>query len=253
VGDVNGDGWLDIVASASDEGGINVYLSDGTGRQWTWTKASLPARGWANRVLLSDLNGDGRLDLAASLGVGPRVWLGDGEGGWRAASEGLPSPIIHGLYTGLAVGDVNEDGRPDLAVANWVDGPEVYLQQGDGSWHKAASVFPELHGGAVGIDLGDLDADGHLDIVVTGRMTLDGGYVRGVFALYGDGGGQWRFDPDSGLPTTGMAASAGVALKDIDGNGLLDVAVASGLIVETAPGPTEPAIPQRLMVWCAGR
>lgn len=250
LGDVNSDGFPDLIASASDEGGISLYLSDGTGRKWTWTQTDLPSKGWANRVMLADVNGDGSLDIVAAMGVGPRVWLGDGRGAWRAASAGLPGPVIRGLYHGIDVGDLNEDGRPDIAVANWVDGPEVYLQQSDGSWHKTPDVFPNMRGGAAGLALGDLDGDGHLDIVVSGRLTLDGGFVRGVFALYGDGAGHWSYAADSGLPETGLAFTAGVALADLNMDGRVDVVAAGGLIVETAPGPTEPVIPQRLTVWC---
>ncbi|HNQ23736.1 MAG TPA: VCBS repeat-containing protein [Phycisphaerae bacterium] len=250
TGDVNGDGCIDIVACASDEGGINVYLGDGSGRNWTHTPGALPATGWANRVLLADMNGDGALDVVSSYADGPRVWHNDGHGKWTPAAFGLPSPSLRGIYTGIDVADVNHDGRPDIAVANWVDGPEVYFQQADQAWTKADDVFPELIGGAVGLALGDLDGDGNVDIVVSGRMTLDPGHVRGVFALFGDGQGHWKFAPNTGLPTTGLAFTAGVSVGDIDGDGVLDIAAGSGLKVEDTGLPEDKAvIEQRLIVW----
>ncbi len=253
VGDVNGDGHLDLVAVAQDEGGISLYLGDGSASNWTWTKTSMPATGYGNRVMFVDVNGDAHLDVVASLGVGPRVWLGDGAGQWKDASIGLPSPVIEGLFHGIDVGDVNKDGRTDIAVANWVDGPEVYFQQSDGSWKKSSDVFPEMRGGAVGLALGDLDGDGRLDIVCSGRLTLDGGYVRGVFALLNQGTSGWAYLPNCGLPSTGLAAMGGVAIADLDKDGIPDVVAGSGLIVETAPGPTQPVVPQRLPVWLGHR
>lgn len=251
MADINGDGHLDLVTGASDEGGVNVFYGDGSGTNWTWAEDNLPREGWANRVLIADVNGDDRPDLVAATGAGPRVWLQNEDGSWTPASEGLPSPIVRGLYNGIAVGDVNDNGRVDLATANWVDGPEVYLQQADGSWRKSPDVFPRMKGGAYGLALGDVDGDGSLDLVVSGRLDVEGGYVRGVFLLAGDGGGRWRYVPDSGLPNTGLAATAGIDLADINGDGRLDVVAGSGLIVESAPGPIAPAIPQRLPVWCS--
>ncbi len=251
VGDVNGDGHLDLVASSSDEAGINVYLGDGTGRNWSRSSGSLPQTAWANRVALADVNGDGRLDLLAGFSEGPRVWLNDGQGDWTPAWDGMPSPLYQGIYTGLAVGDINEDGRPDVAIANWIDGPEVYLQQENGSWLKTPDVFPDMLGGAIGAALGDIDGDGHLDMVVSGRLGTDPGYVRGVYFLHGDGAGNWDFVSNSGLPTTGLAATTGIALGDVNGDGLLDIAAGSGLIVETTPGRHRPILPARLLVWCA--
>lgn len=251
LGDVNGDGWLDLLAGSSDEGGINLYLGDGTGSHWKWVNVGLPTSGWANRVMFSDVDGDGTLDIVASYCEGPRVWLNDGRGVWTAASEGFPQPMIRGLYTGIAVHDVNADGLSDIAAANWVDGPEVYLQQYDGSWQKAPDVFPAMLGGAVGIALGIVDRDQHADLVVVGRLAPNSGYVRGVFLLKGDSAGGWHYISDCGLPDTGLAATAGVTLADVNGDGRLDVAAASGLIVETVAGQTGPAIACRLPIWCS--
>ena len=71
-----------------------------------------------------------------------------------------------------------------------------------------------------------------------------------MVARLGDGQGGLRFVRDSGLPSTGMSAIAGVSITDFDRDGIADVAAGSGLMVETGQGGrTDQIIPQRLLVW----
>ena len=252
VGDINGDGFPDIISGASDESGISVYLGDGTGKNWTRTPTAMPTKAWANRVMLWDIDKDGDRDVIASYADGPRVWKNNGKGEFSDSSKGLPEPVIRGLYTGIAVADMNEDGRYDIITANWVDGPEVFIQQADASWEKLPDVFPQMMGGAIGLSVGDLDQDGHQDIVVSGQLKNDPGFVRGVFALKGDGKGNFTYLEHNGLPSTGLMTTMGVALADINGDGLPDVVAGSGMTVERVPsGPKGPAIDSHLIVWCS--
>lgn len=250
LADVNLDGFLDIVSISNDAGGVNVFLGDGSGQGWTHDSVGLIGKGASNRVLFADVNKDGLPDIVAAHCLGPRVWLNDGRGAWQESFVGLPTPLMGCVYRGTAVGDINEDGRLDIATANWIDGPEVYLQQEDGSWRQTEDVFPSMLGGAVGLALGDVTGDGHLDLVVSGRLTKKVGFVYGVFLLIGDGTGHWEHDERSSLPSTGLAFTWGVAIDDINQDGRADIAAGSGGIVATRPGPTEPIVPDRLIVWC---
>ena len=250
VGDVNGDGHLDIVSASSDRAGLSVWIGDGTGTNWTWQPNSLPRDGWSNRVVLEDINQDGALDIITSYSRGPRVYLNDGTGQWSDGSEGLPSPRTHGIYHGVAIHDINNDGRLDIAVANWIDGPEVHLQNADGTWTKMPDVFPDMFGGAVGIAVGPLDADAHPDLIVTGRLTQEGGTSRGVFYLAGNGDGTFRHITDSDLPGEGLLAMTGATVGDIDGDSVADVVACSGLHVESRFGEASmPVIEERMLVW----
>lgn len=246
VGDVNDDGFADIVAAASNEGGFSVFLGDGSARTWREaTGTGLPGGGsggearhggWANEVRLADLDDDGHLDLVASYFAGPRVWRGTGKAHWQEASAGLPSHLLGGLLRGIDVGDVNTDGRADIVVANWVNGPEVFLQTAEGGWQPTADVMPRMRGGAQAVALGDMNGDGRLDLLVGGRLA-SGTTGFGLFLLIGDGRGGWRQAPQGGLPDTGVATIWGFAVGDVDGDDRLDFAVATG-------GNLEPAFPR---------
>lgn len=243
LGDINGDGLLDIVAVASDMGGFAVYLGDGTGKKWKELGANgLPDManpepddednaGWANQVDLRDVNRDGKLDVVASYFKGPRVWLGDGRGHFTAASTGLPTPSIGGLYRGIDMGDVNEDGLLDLVAANDVNGPEVFLQQPGGSWQYTGDIMPSLQNGALGVALGDFNGDRHLDLLVAGRRNKELGNNNGLFLLQGDGRGGWKELENTNLPGNGLSVAWGVAVGDFNEDGLLDAAAATGGIV----------------------
>ncbi len=240
LGDINGDGFLDIVATASDQGGFEVYLGDGTGKNWKpLTANGLPDlqhpeaddednAGWSNQAKLFDINKDGCLDVVASYYKGPRVWLGDCKGHFKNASQGLPAPLIGGLYRGIDFADVNEDGLTDIVAANDVNGPELFLQQPDGSWKYTGDLMPSMQNGAVGVALGDFNKDGHLDIVVAGRKVKELGSNYGLFILQGDGKGGFTELVGTNLPEKGLSVSWGVAVGDVNEDGLLDFAATTG-------------------------
>jgi hypothetical protein len=135
----------------------------------------------------------------------------------------------------LDVGDVNDDGHLDLALARIVGSPEVYLGDGKGQWRSSSNGLTAIQS-TWGISLGDLDGDGHIDLIATGKKKKeDRGNAYGVFLFRGYGDGNWKYIADSGLPHDGLYQAWGLALADIDGNGTLEIGGCFGIGFSAKP------------------
>jgi hypothetical protein len=267
IGDVDEDGFMDLVATGSDRGGFTVYLGDGSGHNWRQSPADgydgLPGSsdpdaedgqqgGWSQDMTLADIDGDGHLDVVASYFAGPRVWLGDGKAQWRSASRGLPHPLIGGIYQRLALADVNLDGRVDLVVANDINGVECFLQQPDGAWSAQPDPFPDLKGGAHAVGVVDLDQDTHPELLVAGTLSQAAEASRGLFVLSRDPGGHWHHRPGTRLPDSGLREIYGITAADLDTDGRVDLVVTTDDSLpraDASPGFLPLSARRGLQIW----
>jgi Bacterial Ig-like domain (group 3)/FG-GAP-like repeat len=237
VGDVNGDGKLDLlVANGCFIGGTNctngapgavsVLLGNGDG---TFQTVVTYASGGSNAysVAVADVNGDGKPDvLVANEGdTSVGVLLGNGDGTFRTAVNYASG----GRAYSVAVTDVNGDGKPDLLVANQCASCSssglisVLLGNGDGTF-QAAPMYPSSFSPHA-VAVGDVNGDGKPDLVVSSRcadLKCDNG--GSVSVLLGNGDGTFLAKATYG--SNGLNASS-VALGDVNGDGKLDVVVAN--------------------------
>jgi hypothetical protein len=160
VGDLNGDGWQDVVLSNSNIfQTISIYLATSP---TSWAPAvDMDGQGsGAYELELLDLDGDGLLDiLAADVQGGVSVFPGLGDGSFGAR---LWSPAPENALRVVA-GDLDGDGLHDLVVSN-LGSFEIMKGAGDGTFvpvNHFTTTLPR------GVDLGDLDGDGDLDVVVS--------------------------------------------------------------------------------------
>ena len=185
VGDINGDGFADIVTGTQVGGGPRVRIfsgKDGSILQDFFAFDSTQRGGV--RLALADINGDGRQDIVCTTGEGvpTRVRVFDGTN-LNVLLDFAPYEMqfTGGAY--IAAGDVNGDGIPDIITgADTGGGPSVKVFSGkDGSVLQSFFAFEEGFTGGVRVAAADFNRDGKAEIVVgagvggAGRVSIFSG------------------------------------------------------------------------------
>jgi type VI secretion system (T6SS) baseplate-like injector VgrG/VCBS repeat protein/FG-GAP repeat protein len=202
AGDVNGDGWADIItgAGAGAPGG-HVKVFDGrTGAELRSFFAYGAGFSGGVRVAAGDVNGDGQVDIVtgAGPGAGPHVKVFDGASGAEIRSFFAYTPSFAGGVF-VAAGDVTGDGRADIVTGADAGTPGGHVKVFDGgSLVELHSFFAydASFAGGVRVAAGDVTGDGMADVVTGAGPGAAGGHVK-VFD--GTTGGEIRsffaFDP----------------------------------------------------------
>ncbi|HEX8174668.1 MAG TPA: VCBS repeat-containing protein [Pyrinomonadaceae bacterium] len=217
VADLNKDGKLDIVTCLAEDK-VSVLLGNGKGG---FTPApDSPIKRAAHLVAIGDVNSDGNADMALTHhdSFGVEILLGAGDGRFSAA-PGSPFAAYQGTKPhnhGLALNDLNSDGKLDITTSNQDDNSvSVLLGDGRGSF-KPADGSPFAVGRApYPHAVGDVNKDGKPDIVAPNVGS------NNVTVLLGDGGGGFR--AAGGSPYTVSPRPYYVAMGDISGDGNLDL------------------------------
>jgi len=235
VGDLNGDGVLDLAVANIESGDVSVLLGKGDGTVLTalnFAVGSGPKSGPAS-VAIGDFDGDGVPDLAvANSGLGGvppfetgniSVLLGKGDGTFQSAVNFAAGTNPFSVV----VGDFNGDGVPDLAIANFgSNNISVLLGNGNGSFQEARNFSVGI--GPMSIATGDFNGDGVPDLAVANFHSND------VSLLLGKGDGTFQ---------TAISVSVGngpfsLAVGDVNSDRALDllVATADGVSVRLGNG-----------------
>lgn len=260
--DFDGDGDTDLYVT--NFGADVLLVNDGHGRFADGTrKAVLGLEGWSSSAAFADAEGDGDLDLYVTRyvvydpeaqifcgnaetgerrycdpsifsGEGDRFYRNEGNGKFRddSAAAGILPAAGRGL--GVVFTDLDDDGHPDLYVANDLDINQLFRNRGDGTFEDVSLISgvgvnregrPEA---GMGLAVGDVDGDGDPDLAVTNFDVETNTLYQNLGSMaFEDVSAAMGF----GLPSFNQLAF-GIAAIDLEQDGDLDFYVTNGHIFE---------------------
>jgi hypothetical protein len=231
LGDVNGDGKVDVVATLTNAGAgcanneVAVLEGLGNGKFRAPVYYSTGSTQQSGSVQLADFRGDGRLDIVVSNGDGSvSVLLNKGRGVYGAATVIAGAGGAQG--GGIAIGDFNNDGKPDIAVTDYSQTQiNVLLGNGNGTFQAPKGTHVPIN--PVALTAGDFNNDGTLDLALTswndsGSLVILTGNGDGTFTA----GVPYNFGTWEACYPTGGSNPFWISAGDLNQDGKLDLAIA---------------------------
>jgi hypothetical protein len=222
VADFNRDTRQDLVVANFNSDSVSILLGDGTGVFTGPTNTAVGDGPFS--VAVGDFNADGNPDIVTANENSDNITvkLGNGTGGFSSSST-----IAIGVGSapqGVAIGDLNGDSKPDIAVANLSfqssDNVTVLLGNGSGGFGTPANFPAEGPGsGPIAVAIDDWNSDSKPDLAVANF------YKRNVSILRGDGAGGFSAAP--GSPQLVVNNPFSLVSRDLNADSHPDLAVAN--------------------------
>ena len=264
AGDYDNDGAVDLYITSL--GGNALYRNSGKGAFTERAKAAgVDLALWSTSCAFSDLDRDGDLDLVVTnyvdAGLRNHKFCGDPNRRIRAYCHPLnykPLPTVvfrndgAGTFTdvsvaagvgqhvgnglGIVVSDYDDDGWPDVFVANDTTPNHLFRNDGKGTFLEVGLISGVALAGdgkaraGMGTDFADYDGDGRVDLAVTNHEFETNSLFRNLGrGLFADATAESGIGPPS-LPLVGF----GVVFLDYDNDTNLDLAIVNGHVIDNA-------------------
>jgi hypothetical protein len=219
-GDVDGDGKIDIVLAPGTFGDARlVQRSDGACGWQPEAVSVIRPRSYVTSVAAADVNGDGRVEVLVGytdFAQDPTMYGIDllaraTDGAWTRTA--LLRETGRGRIEAITTGDVNGDGKPDVAAVDGGGEVRVFLGDGHGAFtREQQELSSATHCAGASIVIGDLDRDGLGDIVV-GFATEVSTSSPGVCPSEG-GIAAWKTQRTGAAGTRQSSAPAGTSRRN---------------------------------------
>jgi hypothetical protein len=239
VGDIEGDGQLDVVAVGEE---LAVFRGRGDGTFDTPRTSPLVAN-YGRQVVVGDLDGDGLVDVATAGDAPDQIvfietWTSTHDGSlvkrtawpvpWAEYSDWPPPSYFEGRFPApLALGYLDEDTTLDIAVA--VHGNDVLgLMSGTGTGHVQGFTEYATSGEPTALAVADVNGDGRADVIITGDQ-------RQIDVVLAAPGGTYRAPRGMWWPINDPAYERPYkfGIGDLDGDDRIDYA--TGAITTDGP------------------
>lgn len=224
AGDINNDGALDIVAAnspSSNFGMVTVLTNNGFG-VFTVT-GNLSVGGQPRAVAVADFNGDGTQDIVTvnTNATGSTLYNSGGGSFLIASNFTITTNSSSFFQVSLAVGDLNNDNRPDLVVSGGDSNVFYTLLNTSGVFAGSTpTTFQNFDFRIRSIAVGQVIGDGNLDVVFAGGGTFSDS-ISATAVLAGNGAGTFNAANAVLSPTGTLPSSVNIA--DFNGDGRNDL------------------------------
>ncbi len=226
LADFNGDGKTDVLVSRGSSSTVSVFPNTSSSGSISFgTLLDFPATGNNHEVAATaDVDGDGKLDFVLTNNLGNNsvsVFRNTGSGGSISFAPKVDYPVDNSPYS-VATGDLNGDGKPDLAIVNSGSNKiSVYRNTSTpGNISFAARIDFTVGSSPYSIVIGDINADGKPELAIT----TQGGSSSLSVMKNTTTGGTISFDAPVDYATFGGPFV--VSIGDLDADGKPDLAAA---------------------------
>jgi len=228
AGDFDRNGEVDLVVTHAASTNVQLISSAASGAAGTLANGVavlLQVGSNPQYPATADFDKDGDMDLVAVGSTTDRVYVvsNDGVGGFSAAAGSPYAETGGGAPMGVATADFNRDGWEDFVITNrGLDEVVVYLNDGDGTFTRQATVACPNYGSPQGVVAVDLNKDGFPDVAT---VNDNFGGASGIEVFLNNGAGVLNA-PTGYASTVAASNPRSIFAEDLDKDGDLDLVVA---------------------------